>query len=187
MKYCSACGAKVELIIPENDNHHRHVCISCNTIHYQNPKIVTGCLPVWGDQVLLCKRAIEPQYGLWTLPAGFMENGESTLQAAIRETWEEAKASVSILDLYTVINLPHVNQVYILYLSRLEDKNYACGSESLEVDLFKEEDIPWNLLAFPVMRETLKFYFSDKKKGKFNIRTGEIIKKTSTYELKLHT
>ncbi|MGK0297213.1 MAG: ADP-ribose pyrophosphatase YjhB (NUDIX family) [Gammaproteobacteria bacterium] len=187
MLYCSECSAEVELKIPDGDNRQRYVCIKCNSIHYQNPKIVAGCIPVWDDQVLLCKRAIEPQYGFWTLPAGFMENGESTLQAAIRETMEEANARVKILDIYMIINLPHVNQVYMMYRSRMIDKNYASGSESLEVDLYKEEDIPWNLLAFPVIRETLKYYYMDRKQGEFRIRTGEILREAGSYDFNLHT
>ncbi|MGY8813511.1 MAG: NUDIX hydrolase [Gammaproteobacteria bacterium] len=187
MNYCNNCGAKVELKIPDDDNRHRHVCVTCNTIHYQNPKIVVGCIPEWQDQILLCKRAIEPQYGLWTLPAGFMENGESTLQAALRETWEEANTTVKILDLYMVVNLPQVNQVYMMYRSSMTDKIYASGSESLEVDLYKEENIPWELLAFPVIRETLKYYYKDRKQGEFRIRTGEILRNNGSYDLNLHT
>jgi len=187
MFYCSECGAEVELKIPDGDNRQRHVCISCNFIHYQNPKIVAGCIPEWDDQVLLCKRAIEPQYGFWTFPAGFMENGESTLQAAIRETMEEANARVKILDIYMIINLPHVNQVYMMYRSSLEDKKYDSGPESLEVELYREEDIPWDLLAFPVIKETLKYYYLDKKQGDFRFRTGEIVRHTSGYDFNLQT
>src|SRR5210317_1863285 len=107
MKFCMACGSQLELKVPLGDNRERHVCITCGEIHYQNPKIVTGCIPVWEDKVLLCKRAIEPRYGLWTVPAGFMENGESTEQAAIRETWEEAGAHVKITSLYSIFSIPH--------------------------------------------------------------------------------
>ena len=187
MKFCSECGAEVELIIPDADNRHRHVCIECNTIHYKNPKIVAGCIVEWDNQILLCKRAIEPQYGLWTLPAGFMENGESTHQAAIRETWEEARAPVKILDLYMVINLPHVDQVYMMYRSELQSRTYASGEESLEVELYSEKDIPWDLLAFPVIRETLRYYYRDKEAGEFSIRTGEIIRDSEAYQFILHT
>jgi ADP-ribose pyrophosphatase YjhB (NUDIX family) len=187
MNFCSECGGEIELKIPDDDNRHRHVCIRCNKIHYKNPKIVAGCIPGWGDQVLLCKRAIEPQYGLWTLPAGFMENGETSIEAAIRETREEANAPVKVLDLYMVINLPHVNQVYMMYRSSLETKTFSSGQESLEVDLYGESDIPWELLAFPVIRETLRHYYRDKAKGVFRIRTGEIIRQTGGYQFKLHT
>ena len=119
MNYCSHCGAAVALKIPENDNRPRFVCDSCDTIHYQNPKIVAGALPVWGEQVLLCRRAINPRYGLWTLPAGFMENGETTEQAAARETWEEATATLGNMQLYTVVSLPYISQVYMMYRAEL--------------------------------------------------------------------
>lgn len=187
MNFCNECGAKVELKIPEGDNRNRHVCTQCNEIYYKNPKIVAGCLSEWDDQILLCKRAIEPQFGLWTLPAGFMENGETTTQAAIRETWEEAKAEVKIHDLYMVINLPHVNQIYMMYRSSLKTKAFSPGAESLEVELYKEIDIPWDFLAFPVIRETLKYYYSDKCSGTFRIRTGEIVKDSKSYQFNLHT
>jgi len=187
MNYCSACGAEVVLKIPEADNRHRHVCIRCNTIHYSNPKIVTGCIPTWQDRILLCKRAIEPRYGLWTLPAGYMEIGESTVQAAMRETFEEANARVEIQDLYMVIHLPYVNQVYLMYRSQLLEEEYSSGEESLEVQLYREEEIPWDLLAFPAIRETLKFYYQDRKAGCFRIRTGEISKNKEGYTFHLHT
>ena len=124
---------------------------------------------------------------MWTLPAGYMENGESTIQAAIRETQEEANARVKILDLYFIINLPHVDQVYMMYRSRLEEKVFSCGGESLEVGLYQEKDVPWDLLAFPVMRETLNHYYTDRKEGSFRIRTGEIIKAAEGYQFNLHT
>jgi len=187
MKYCGECGSQVELVIPKDDNRHRHVCLSCKTIHYYNPKIVAGCIPDLDGKIMLCKRAIEPQYGKWTLPAGFMENGESTTQAAVRETLEEANAMVEIQDLYTVINLPHVNQVYLIYRAKLSDEGYSSGVESLEVDLYAEADVPWEHLAFPVIRETLSLYFEDKRAGNFKIRTGEILKKEEGYEMRLHT
>jgi ADP-ribose pyrophosphatase YjhB (NUDIX family) len=187
MKYCGECGSQVEFVIPQDDNRHRHVCLSCKTIHYYNPKIIAGCIPELDGQILLCKRAIEPQYGKWTLPAGFMENGESTTQAAVRETLEEANASVEIQDLYTVINLPHINQVYLIYRAKLSDEGYSSGVESLEVDLYSEANVPWEQLAFPVMRETLRLYYEDKRAGSFKIRTGEILKKEEGYELHLHT
>ncbi|MEW8208657.1 MAG: NUDIX hydrolase [Candidatus Thiodiazotropha taylori] len=133
MNFCSQCGAKVEVKVPDGDNRPRHVCDSCSTIHYQNPKIVVGCIPVWEDQILLCRRAIEPRYGLWTLPAGFMENGETSQQGAARETLEEATARVDVEGLYGLYNLPHINQVYLIFRSRLLDLEFAAGTESLEV------------------------------------------------------
>jgi ADP-ribose pyrophosphatase YjhB (NUDIX family) len=174
MKFCSQCGDKVEISIPEGDNRPRHVCPTCGTIHYQNPKVVVGSIPVWEDRVLLCRRAIEPRYGLWTLPAGFMENGETSQQGAARETLEEACARVDIEGLYTLFNLPHINQIYLLYRSRLLNLEFAAGEESLEVALFQEHEIPWEEIAFPVIRESLRLYFSDRPQGEFPLRGGTI-------------
>jgi ADP-ribose pyrophosphatase YjhB (NUDIX family) len=152
------------------------VCNVCNTVHYQNPKIVVGCIPVWEDKVLLCRRAIEPRYGLWTLPAGFMENGETSQEGAARETLEEATARVEVERLYGLYNLPHINQVYLIFRSRLLDLNYAPGSESLEVDLFRESEIPWDEMAFPVIRESLNIFFRDREQGEFPLRSGTIVR-----------
>ena len=174
MKFCSECGKEVELAVPQGDNRPRHVCATCGTIHYQNPKIVVGCIPVWGEQILLCRRAIEPRYGLWTVPAGFMENGETSQQGAARETLEEATARVDIEGLYTLFNLPHINQIYLLYRSRLLDLDFAAGDESLEVALFREQDIPWEQMAFPVISESLKLFFADRLRGDFPLRGGTI-------------
>ncbi|MEM6710624.1 MAG: NUDIX hydrolase, partial [Pseudomonadota bacterium] len=159
MKFCSNCGTAVELKIPEGDNRERYVCPACHTIHYVNPKIVAGCLVTAGEQVLLCKRAIEPRKGYWTLPAGFMENGESAEDGAARETWEEALAKVDIHGLYTVFSLPYISQVYMFYRGTLVGTQFGAGPESLEVGLYDEADIPWNDLAFPVVTQTLRHYF----------------------------
>jgi len=164
MKFCSECGNNVELRIPDGDNRHRHVCAHCDIIHYQNPKIVAGCLPVWEDKVLLCKRAIEPRHGFWTLPAGFMENDETLEQAATRESVEEANANLEITQLYTVISLPNIDQIYMLYLAKLNDLNFSAGIESLDVQLFTEQQIPWDELAFRTIDFTLKRYFEDRQK-----------------------
>ena len=176
MKYCSKCGSRVEKKIPVGDERERFVCKDCETIHYQNPNIVTGCIPEYGNQILLCRRAIEPRYGLWTLPAGFMENGESTQQGAARETWEEAKAKVDDLTLYTVFNLPHISQVYMLFRAKLLNLDFAPGQESLEVKLFDEADIPWDELAFPVVKETLELYYQDKAQANFSLKMGDMVK-----------
>ncbi|MEW8027545.1 MAG: NUDIX hydrolase [Candidatus Thiodiazotropha sp.] len=176
MKYCSYCGAEVEVKVPEGDNRPRHVCNICSTVHYQNPKIVVGCIPVWGRQILLCRRAIEPRYGLWTVPAGFMENGETSQQGAARETLEEACARVEVEGLYTLFNLPHINQVYLLFRSRLLNLDFAAGEESLEVKLFDEQEIPWEKLAFPVIKESLKLYYADRETGKYPLRGGTIVR-----------
>ncbi len=171
MNFCSNCGAAVSLKIPAGDNRQRSVCDACETIHYVNPRIIAGCLVTAGDQVLLCKRAIEPRHGYWTLPAGFMENGESTEAAAARETWEEAEAKVEIDGLYTLFSLPHISQVYLFYRAELVGGTYAAGAESLEVGLFSEADIPWDTLSFPVITHTLKHYFADRQSGVFPTRS----------------
>ena len=176
MNYCSECAAKVSLEIPENDERHRFVCTACQHIHYQNPRVITGCLPIWKDQVLLCKRAIEPRSGLWTLPAGFMENGESLEQGAQRETKEEANALVDNLSLYSVTSLPEINQVYLLYLAYLTEPRFSSGIESLEVQLFNEADIPWQTLAFPIVEKTLRAYFKERLSQQFSVHQWTIFK-----------
>jgi ADP-ribose pyrophosphatase YjhB (NUDIX family) len=174
MNFCSRCGARVRLEVPAGDTLPRHVCGVCRTVHYQNPKIVAGCIPEWGPQVLLCRRAIEPRRGLWTLPAGFMENGESTEEAAARETREETLAEVEILSLYTMYSLPHISQVYLMFRGRLRQPEFGAGDESLEVRLFEEHEIPWEAIAFRTVRETLQHYFRDRAQGQFPLRVGRI-------------
>jgi ADP-ribose pyrophosphatase YjhB (NUDIX family) len=177
MKFCSECGQTVVHRIPDGDNLPRFICEHCDIIHYQNPKLVVGCLPVWQEQVLLCKRAIEPSYGLWTLPAGFMENQETLEQAALRESREEANANLEIDELYSVISLPHINQIYVLYRATLLDLDFYAGTESLDVQLFNENDIPWDQLAFKTIENTLRHYFADRKKGTFSVHNGVISKR----------
>ena len=150
------------------------MCNECGEIHYQNPKIVTGCIPEWEDRLLLCRRAIEPRYGYWTLPAGFMENGESSQQGAARETMEEANARVRIHQLYTTFNLPQINQVYLFFRGTMLNMDFSPGEESLETRLYRESEVPWNDLAFSVVKETLLHYFADRKTGKFVHRVGDI-------------
>jgi ADP-ribose pyrophosphatase YjhB (NUDIX family) len=176
MKYCSQCGASVSLVVPAGDNMSRFVCDDCGTIHYQNPKVVVGCIPEWQGRILLCRRAIEPRYGFWTLPAGFMENGETVQQGAARETLEEASARVEISGLYTLFNLPHINQIHMLFRSRLLDLEFAPGAESLDVALVDEAQVPWDALAFPVIEESLRLYFQDRAAGRFRLRSGDIVR-----------
>ncbi len=174
MKFCSSCGAPVTLKVPAGDTLPRHVCEACNTIHYQNPKMVVGCIVEWENSILLCRRAIEPRYGLWTVPAGYMENGETTVQGAVRETLEEAQAQVEIGPLYALYNIPHINQVYILFRARLLNLDFKAGAETLEARLFQESDIPWEQLAFATVRNTLTHYFSDRRQGEFSFHMGTI-------------
>jgi ADP-ribose pyrophosphatase YjhB (NUDIX family) len=182
MKFCSECAHPVTVAIPEGDNRPRFVCTNCGTIHYQNPKMVIGSIPVWEQdgelKVLLCKRAIEPRYGYWTLPAGFMENGETTSAAAGRETEEEAGANVELGNLFTLLNVVHVHQVHLFYLARLVDLNFAPGIESLDVQLFSESEIPWSELAFPTIRMTLELFFADRVRiregGTYGFHTRDI-------------
>jgi ADP-ribose pyrophosphatase YjhB (NUDIX family) len=174
MNFCNNCGARVEHLIPPGDNLPRFVCANCGTIHYENPKIVVGCIPEWEKGILLCSRAIEPRHGLWTVPAGFMENGETTAQGAQRETLEEANARVEMLGLYAVFNIPHINQVYMLFRARLLDLDFHAGAETLEARLFDENEIPWDTLAFVTVRRTLQHYFSDRRAGEFRFHMGTV-------------
>lgn len=183
MKFCSECAHPVTVAIPEGDNRPRFVCTHCGTIHYQNPKMVVGSIPVWEQdgelKVLLCKRAIEPRYGYWTLPAGFMENGETTSAAAGRETEEEAGANIELGNLFSLLNVVHVHQVHLFYLARLVDLDFAPGIESLDVQLFSEAEIPWSDLAFPTIRTTLELFFADRSRmrtegGTYRFHTNDI-------------
>lgn len=159
MNFCSSCGGKVLLEIPVGDNRERHVCSQCGNIHYSNPKNVVGCLLQWQGKILLCKRAIEPRLGYWTLPAGFMENGETTQQGAAREAYEEAQARAEDLQLFGIYNLPRISQVYIMFKGVLKDGFAEAGEETTEVHLFDESEIPWDELAFPVVVEALKRHY----------------------------
>lgn len=174
MNFCSTCGARVELRIPDGDTLPRFVCTGCGTIHYENPKMVVGCIPEWESRILLCRRAIEPRYGLWTLPAGFMENGETTAHGAQRETLEEANARVEILGLYALFNIPHINQVYMLFRARLLDLDFHAGAETLETRLVGAAEIPWDEIAFATVRRTLKLYFEDQRRGDYRFHMGTI-------------
>jgi ADP-ribose pyrophosphatase YjhB (NUDIX family) len=174
MNFCSACGKPVLRQIPPGDNLPRFVCGSCTLIHYHNPKIVAGCIPQWEDQILLCRRAIEPKSGLWTFPAGFMEIGESTEQAAVRETIEEAQAQVTLITLHSVLSLPHIGQVYIVFIGNLKTKQFGIGPESLDVRLFHPSDIPWDSIAFPVVKDALRRYVEDLDKGEWTIHVADV-------------
>ena len=174
MNFCGVCGAPVTLSVPEGDTLPRHVCTACGTIHYRNPRLVVGALPVWEDRVLLCRRAIEPRHGKWTLPAGFMENGETVAAAALRETLEEACARVELGAMYTLISVPHIHQVHVIYRSQLLDLDFAPGVETLELRLFREDEIPWDDIAFRTIGITLKHYFADRRAGEYRFHTEDL-------------
>ena len=174
IQYCRACGAKVDYLIPADDNRERAVCPACGTVHYQNPINVVGTLPVWGEQVLLCKRAIEPRHGFWTLPAGFLELGETLEQGALRETDEEAGAQVELQGLFTVINVARVGQVHLFYRAHMTSPDLAPGSETLEARLFDEHEVPWDELAFRTVRETLRCFFDNRRAGRYELHCLDV-------------
>ena len=167
MNFCTLCGAPVDLVVPPGDTLQRHVCSRCGEIHYRNPKLVVGCIATWEDRILLCRRAIEPRHGYWTLPAGFMENGETTPQAAVRETLEEACARIEVDALSSLISVPGFDQVHLFYRGRLLDPDFGAGPESLESALFHEGDIPWQDLAFRSVTLALRAFLSDRAAGRF--------------------
>ena len=185
--FCMACGHPVRLQIPEGDNRHRKICTSCDHIHYENPKNVVGCLLEWQGKVLLCKRAIEPRRGYWTLPAGFMENEESTIAGAAREAYEEATAQCDDLRLFAVYNLPRISQVYLMFHGRLRDGFAEANEETLEVGLFDESEIPWSELAFPVVVETLTRYYEMREQRDRRVYSADILSRPgAALDIKRH-
>lgn len=177
MKFCSSCGQSVSQLIPEGDNRLRFVCNNCDLIHYTNPNNVCGAILTWGEKILLCKRAIEPRSGLWTLPAGFMENGETVAEAAARESMEEANAEADKLDLFGVFSLPHISQVYLMFRGELTTDQVSPGVESLETGLFEVADIPWDQLAFPVVTHCLELFLNERRgEGSSGVHTATAIR-----------
>lgn len=174
MNFCSNCGAAVHRQIPEGDDRPRYVCDQCHAIHYQNPRMVVGAIPEWEDRILLCRRAIAPRAGLWTLPAGYLENGETMQEGARRETREEAGAELGALSPFTLYDLPFIGQIYLMFRGPLASPACRPGRESAECRLFAENEIPWEGLAFAVMQETLQRYFEDRPGGRFRLHTGSI-------------
>ena len=172
MNFCSNCGNQVTFKAVKGDNLPRYVCDHCETIHYQNPKIVTGALPIWEDQVLLCKRGISPRKGFWNVPGGYLENGETVEEGAVREVFEETTSRVSIIGLHTLYSIPKLNQVYMHFLADLKDLDFKPTEESLEVQLFSESDIPWKQMAFTSSTFTLKKFFEDRTKGVRQLHSG---------------
>lgn len=177
MNFCSNCGKTLKFCIPAGDDRPRFACNSCGAIHYQNPVVVVGCIPEFEDKILLCRRAIEPCVDKWTLPAGYLENGETVSAGAAREAYEEAYANVEILAPYALYNICYVNQVYLMFRARLLDRNFKPGNESKEVRLFAEQEIPWDQIAFTVIEETLTQYFKDRRNGLFPFYIGDILSK----------
>lgn len=173
MNFCSACGSSaIESRIPTGDNRKRYICKDCNTIFYQNPKNIVGCILEWEGKILLCKRSIEPRIGFWTIPSGFLEIGESVKAGAMREVREEACAETEALQLYSVYSLLHANQVYIIYRGTLKDGKASAGDETSAVGLYDEHNIDWSQVAFSVISDSLEHYFADRKKGLFNFYSG---------------
>jgi len=180
MKFCNLCAAPVERRIPQGEDRERYVCSQCNTVHYENPRMVVGCIVDHAGHVLLCKRAIEPRYGYWTLPAGFLELGESTVQGAVRETLEEAGARVQVTAPYAHFDIPHIGQAYVFYRARMLSPEYSAGTESLEVKFVTLDEIPWDALAFPSVRIALELYTQDVIKGRYRVHHGVIVREPGT-------
>ena len=174
IRHCKACGAETRYQVPADDNRDRAVCSVCATVHYENPLNVVGTVPVWGEQVLLCKRNIEPRRGYWTLPAGFMELGETAADGALRETIEEAGARVDMHGLFTMLNVVRAGQLHLFYRATLLDTAFDPGSETIEARLFNENEVPWDELAFRTVRETLRCFFEDRRKGQFGMHFADI-------------
>jgi ADP-ribose pyrophosphatase YjhB (NUDIX family) len=174
IRHCRACGAPTEYRIPADDNRERATCTACGTVHYENPLNVVGTVPHWDDQVLLCRRNIEPRHGFWTLPAGFMELGETVAEGAVRETIEEAGAHIELQELFTFLNVVRVGQLHLYFRARLLDTEFAPGPETIEARLFREDEIPWDELAFRTVRVTLQHYFDDRRRGQFEFHSADI-------------
>lgn len=175
IKHCRHCGHAVVYRVPDDgDTKERAVCPACQTIHYENPLTVVGTIPVWQDKVLLCKRSIEPRFGKWTLPAGFMELNETVAQGAARETTEEAGAQFEMGEFFSLVNVPRVGQVHLFYRARLLSDQFDPGFETIEARLFTEDQIPWEEMAFRTVSETLKHYFADRRSGNFGFHVFDI-------------
>jgi ADP-ribose pyrophosphatase YjhB (NUDIX family) len=172
--HCKTCGGPTRYQVPADDSIERAMCAACGAIHYENPLLVVGTLPVWENKVLLCRRNIEPRFGLWTLPGGFMEIGETTEQGAVRETTEEAGARVELQGLCSLLCVPHIGQVHLFYRARLLDIDFAPGPETIEAQLFAEADIPWDLLAFRTVKETLAYHFDNARRGQYGLLCADI-------------
>ena len=175
MKFCSDCGNPLERKIPPGDHLPRYLCAACGTIHYRNPKVIVGCIPEWEDgRILMCKRAIEPRLGKWTFPAGFLELAETSGQGAAREAQEESQALIEIGELFVVINVPYVSQLYLIHRARMTAPHFGPTTESSEVVLMREDEIPWDQIAFPTIWHSLKFFFADRAAGQPGFHTLDL-------------
>lgn len=173
--FCNACGTRVEHRVPAGDHLPRHLCPGCGHIQYFNPRVIVGCIPEWEDgRILMCRRNIEPRFGLWTFPAGFMELGETTAQGAAREAREESEADVDVGQMLAVIDVPYVSQVYIVHRGRMRSAHHAPTPESSETRLMREDEIPWDQIAFPTVYHSLRFYFADRARGAFTVHTMDL-------------
>ncbi|MCP3951326.1 MAG: NUDIX hydrolase [Desulfobacterales bacterium] len=177
MNFCSHCAAPVAHIVPPDDDRPRFVCTACGQIHYANPRLVVGCIPVWEEKILLCLRDIEPRRGKWTLPAGYLENGETVMEGARRETLEETGAELDRLEPYLLFDIAHINQLYLMFRARLVSPDFHRTKESAQVRLFDAEKIPWHEIAFPAIEETLKFFLADRPDGVFPFQIHPILEK----------
>ena len=174
MNFCSNCGAPLTLTIPAGDDRARFVCQACGTIHYENPKVVVGCIAEQDGRILLCRRNIPPQEGKWTIPAGYLENNESLKQGALRETLEEARAAVADATPYRIFDLPFISQIYVIFRARLQTLDFTPTPESAEIKLFPENQIPWDAIAFQVIATTLRHYLKDRAQAAFEFRQYEL-------------
>ena len=174
MKFCSQCGQPVTFTVPAHDDRPRHVCFSCGTIHYENPRMVVGAIPIWQGRILMCRRNIEPRKGYWTLPAGFLENGETAAEGARRETLEETGAQIRDLTPYLMVDIPHIHQIYLMFRARLQAPDVHPTRESSAVELLAAEEIPWGDIAFKVVEKTLRYFLDDRPTGHFPFRTDRI-------------
>lgn len=175
INFCSQCGSTMTRKIPVDDDHVRAVCTACGHVHYENPKMVVGTIPVWEDRILLCRRNIEPRRDKWTLPAGYLENQESVQDGAVRETLEETRARVELAGPYRLFNILFVDQIYFMFRARLLTLDFGPTSESTEVCLFRESEIPWDEIAFEVIQMTLVDYFEDRKAGEYRFHVKDLV------------
>ena len=173
--YCPQCGSNaLEFRIPNGDTKRRNLCMRCGYIIYQNPLTVAGSVLEWEGKILLCKRAIKPRLGLWTLPAGFMEKHETVEECARRESFEEATAEIENIALFSLYSLPHISQIYVIYSGILKGGRAEPGEESSQVKLFAPDEIPWSEIAFDIIEENLKLYL-EHGPGNGHVHTGTVM------------